>query len=212
MLDVMSPMKSNSEVDPNNTAVDNSEKNEASGSPNPVTEATKPSSTEPKETDAQKKETEATMQNPPPKSPTKTIPGLPDTNLVDSKNSKKKKKKKGQAKTDICTGGQYSAADFLIQDKADQDGLNGFTFSNVDADSSDGEGKGFFHTSPQDVETDKFTNFLTPKSFKSRSAKTIQKEELWNLSIHRAGNTLKRSFEETSLEQRRIRSRSICLS
>ena len=80
------------------------------------------------------------MQNPPLKSPTKTIPGLPDANLVVSKNSKKKKKKKGQAKVDLCTGGQYSAADFLIQTKDDQDSLNGFTFSNDDEDSSDGEG------------------------------------------------------------------------
>ena len=128
--------------------------------------------------------------------PKATIPGLVFASPPGKKTKKSKKQKLGMS-------------DFLLKTRNGELHEGDFVFDNaVIEDSSDDDGKGFFKTNPEDVEN----HLLTLSQFKSRSAKTIQKEELWNLSLQKAGNTLKRSLEISPDDDRRTRSRSICIS
>ena len=138
-------------------------------------------------------------KSPPKESFLKIVPGLPVEDLIAANNKKKKKK----------TRNDLGKPDYQIKTKDGQLWEEDFVFDEVDNESSSDEGgKGFFHKSPLDPETD---GFLTPNAFKSRTAKTIQKEELWNLSLQKAGNTLKRPLNLSPEDPRRTKSRSICL-
>ena len=141
-----------------------------------------------------KSDSESKKTNTPTKPQAKsTIPGLPL-----SMTKKKKKKKKGQA--------DLTKADFLLNSE-DQEG---FVFSDTEESSDDDNRKGFFNKSPFEVEKEEL---LLASKIPFRSSKSIQKEELWNISLQKAGNTLKRSLTVSPGEDvRRIRSRSICYS
>ena len=126
------------------------------------------------------------------KTPPKTnIPGL----AIESPKSKKKKSKKKRE------AAKLGRSDFLVTNKDEKVNEKDFVFEENVESSSDDEGKGFFKFSP-----------MNPANFKSRTAKTIQKEELWNLSVHRAENVLKRPLDKSPDTDRRIRSRSLTLN
>ena len=165
--------------------------------PGPVTEKAEATpgpamNSSPKAKEKPKQKSKANSKTKTPPKP--IIPGLAVESPPNKKTKKSKKHKLGKS-------------DFLIKTRDGEVHEGDFVFDDVSEDSGDDDGKGFFKTGPKDVED----HLLTQSQFKSRSAKTIQKEELWNLSLQKAGNTLKRSLELSPEEHRRTKSRSICL-
>ena len=118
----------------------------------------------------------------------KSIPGLPEEELL--KGKKKKGRKPKHAEKPEIKSKHLTVSDFLPA-SSNIDQL--FDFS--DNRSEDGA-KGFFQRSPMDA--------LTPTSPNPRSAKLSQKEEMWNMSVEQQRKRPSSPQEDF----RRIRSRS----
>ena len=152
----------------------------------------------------------------------KKIPGLPPVNPKKSANKLKKaaakeknRLKKIEQKNDTKSK-QHSKEDFLVnQHKKDTKQIKGYQFSddNSNSDSSSNESDedtsaGYFFRSPLTSTKEVFSDELfSPAPFSSRSAKQIQKEELWNLSLSSSRDG-KRPPSPLDGTERRLKSRS----
>ena len=95
--------------------------------------------------------------------------------------------------------------------------MNEFVFNEVDDIDSDEEpndgktptqGEGFFTISP--LATENLDNLLSPSSFMYRSAKQIQKEELWRKTFEVKPASKRRASQESPSRKTRAKSVS-CL-
>ena len=141
-------------------------------------------------------------------SPGSKIPGLSEKDFKKSQKNKKKKNKEITS-SEKKKREQYKQKYFIKVGKS-KHGMDEFIFSeNEDGNESDSEnsGKGFFRKSPLESVSlvDDEIPLLTPTAFKSRTAKTIQKQELWNLSVQQSG---KRPLPSPEDQHRHMRKKS----